>query len=133
MKRSELAALAFILGLGPASTALAAPPAAATEEARAGGIVRALNGDGLKVFTPPGWVLDTKAMAAHGIDMLFYPEATGFNGFNEGTPVFAYVMPTYKGAPHVSVKGLIDMRTGQLAGADSQATTTIEQPARADT
>jgi len=43
--------------------------------------------------------------------------------------VFAYVMPTYKGAPYVTVQGLIDLRKKQLMQLDKASSIDIEQAA----
>jgi hypothetical protein len=112
--------------------ALVGPAVAEELEGAGGGIVYANNGDSMLVETPQGWILDNEAMAEQGIHMLFYPEETGFNGFSERTPVFAFVMPTYKGAPYVSVKGLIQMRTEQLKEADKLSNSIIEKSAAPD-
>lgn len=93
-----------------------------------GGIVLALNGDGLAIRVPRGWILDNHAMARQGIDMLFYPTDTGFHGFGPKTPAYAFVMPTIKGGPEVSVQWLIDMRDEQIRESDKDATTVIERP-----
>ena len=113
-------------------TLLAVPIYAQPVGEGGGGIVRALNGDGLAVSVPSGWILDNRAMARQGIDMLFYPVKDGFKGFGPQSPVFAFVMPTYKGAPNVSVKGLVQMRDEQIHEGDTAARTEWEQEAKLD-
>ncbi|HEX5126346.1 MAG TPA: hypothetical protein VFW00_06375 [Rhodocyclaceae bacterium] len=109
---------------------LSSPAEAQSVGEGGGGIVKALNGDGLLVQVPKGWILDNRAMAKQGIDMLFYPAELGFHGLGPDTPVFAYVMPTVKGASYVTVQSLIDMRDKQIHDGDKLAKTVIEQAAK---
>jgi hypothetical protein len=122
----------YLIALALAISSFATPSVAQPVGEGGGGVVRAMNGDGLAVPVPKGWVLDNRAMARQGIDMLFYPAKTGFNGFGPRTPVYAFVMPTYKGAPDVSVAGLIQMQSDGIRRADKSASIVIEQPATTD-
>ena len=60
-----------------------------------GGIVFSNHCDGFAARVPDGWVLDTRAAASQGVDMLFYPDGADPSDLN-ALQVYAYVMPSVK-------------------------------------
>lgn len=74
---------------------IASAVSAEVVRAGGGGIVFSSHCDGFAARVPDGWVLDTRAAASQGVDMLLYPDGADPSDLN-ALQVYAYVMPSVK-------------------------------------
>lgn len=84
--------------MGMAMLALAGIASAVSADvvrAGGGGIVFSSHCDGFVGKVPDGWVLDTRAAASQGVDMLLYPDGADPSDLN-ALQVYTYVMPSVK-------------------------------------